>query len=312
MLRFLVRRVIAALVLLVVITALAFALMSRVPDPTRTILGPGASAADLAAKRHQLGLDRPLPDRYGSWLAHAVHGDFGVSWFSGLPVWTSISDKLPVTLSLAVLATLVSAVLGIALGMVAAVRRGGLDRAVQVAASVGFALPGMWIGLLLVIAFALHLHWFPAIGYVPLAQDPGQWLRSLVLPVASIAIGSVAAVAAQTRNAVAAVLAQDYIRTLRGRGLPRRRLLLRHVLRNSLPAALTVVGLQFIGLLGGAIVVEQIFALQGLGSLAASSATRSDVPVVLGVAVVGVVLVLLVNLIIDAAVAWLDPKVRTR
>ncbi|HEY2671686.1 MAG TPA: ABC transporter permease [Rugosimonospora sp.] len=310
--RFLARRVATAVILLVVVTALTFFLMSLVPDPTPAILGPGATAAQLAAKRHELGLDRPVVDRYGDWLAHALRGDFGSSWFSGLPVWASITDKLPITLSLAVVATLVSAVLGIALGMAAAIRRGWLDKAVQVVASLGFAVPGIWLGLLLVIAFALRLHWFPATGYVPFAQDPWQWLRSLVLPVLSIAVGSVAAVAAQTRNAVASVLARDYVRTLRGRGLPRRRLLLRHVLRNSLPAALTIVSLQFIGLLGGAIVVEQIFALQGLGTLAASSATRSDVPVVLGVVVVGVVIVLAVNVVIDALVGWMDPRARTR
>jgi len=203
MLRFLVRRVAAAVVLLVVITGLTFFLMGLMPDPTRAILGPGATKGELAAKRHQLGLNRSVLDRYGTWLTHALHGDLGVSWFTGYPVRTSITDKLPITLSIAVLATLVSAVLGTGLGMAAAIRRGWLDKVVQAIGSLGFALPGIWIGLLLVIGFALRLHWFPATGYVPFGQNPGQWLRSLVLPVASIALGSVAAVAAQTRNAVA-------------------------------------------------------------------------------------------------------------
>ena len=310
--RFLVRRVATAIVLLVVITGLTFFLMSLMPDPTRAILGPGATTADLTAKRHELGLNRPLFDQYGTWFSHAIHGDLGISWFSGYPVRTSITDRLPITLSLAVLATLVSAILGIGLGMAAAIRRGWLDKAVQAVGTLGFAVPGIWLGLLLVIGFALKLHWFPATGYVPFGQNPWQWLRSLVLPVTSIAVGSIAAVAAQTRNAVASVLAREYIRTLRGRGLPRWRLLLRHVLRNSMPAALTVVSLQFIGLLGGAIVVEQIFALQGIGGFATSGATQSDTPVVLGVVVVGVVMVLVVNLVIDLVVGWLDPRARAR
>jgi peptide/nickel transport system permease protein len=308
----LVRRVIAAGVLLVVITALTFLLTGLVPDPTQHILGVGATPDQIAAKRHELGLDRPVGERYLDWLSHAVRGDLGVSWFTGVPVGGTIAARLPITVSLAVLATLVSAVLGIGFGMAAAIRRGWLDKTVQVLASLGFAVPGMWIALLLVIVFAVNLRWLPATGYVPFEESPMQWIRSLVLPVTAIAIGSVAAVAAQTRNAVASTLAQDYLRTLRGRGLPRWRLLLRHVLRNAAPTALTVVSLQFIGLLGGAILVEQIFALQGLGTLASASATRSDIPVVLGVVVVGVLIVLAVNLIVDLLIGWLDPKVRSR
>ncbi|MEU6409386.1 ABC transporter permease [Microbispora sp. NPDC046933] len=311
MLRLLSRRVIAAAVLLVVITAVTFVLTSLVPDPVLHVLDATASPEQIAAKRHELGLDRPVTARYLDWLSGAIGGDLGVSWFTGVPVAATIAARLPITLSLALIATVVSAVVGVGFGMAAAIRRGPLDRALQAVSALGFAVPGMWIALLLVIVFAIRLRWFPATGYVPMTEDPGEWARSLVLPVAAIAVGSVAAVAAQTRSAVAGVLAQDYIRTLRGRGLPRHRLL-RHVLRNAAPAALTVVSLQFIGLLGGAIVVEQIFAIQGLGSLATAGSSRSDIPVVLGVVVVGVLIVLAVNLVVDLLVGWLDPKVRRR
>ncbi|MFI9558760.1 ABC transporter permease [Nonomuraea endophytica] len=311
MLRLLSRRLIAAGVLLVVITALTSLLTTLVPDPTHNLLGMTATPEQVAAKRVELGLDRPVSVRYLDWLGGAVRGDLGVSWFTGLPVVETITARLPITVSLAVIATLVSAVTGIAFGMAAAIRRGWLDRALQVAASLGFAVPGMWVALLLVILFAVQLRWLPATGYVAFAESPADWARSLLLPVVAIAAGSVAAVAAQTRNAVAAVLNQDYVRTLRSRGLPRRRLLLRHVLRNAAPTALTVVSLQFIGLLGGAIIVEQIFAINGLGSLAAAASSRSDIPVVLGVVVVGVLIVLTVNLVVDLLVSWLDPKVRT-
>ncbi|MEV0585077.1 ABC transporter permease [Nonomuraea sp. NPDC050310] len=306
------RRLLGAAVLLLAITAITSLLTALVPDPTHNLLGPTATAEQILAKQHELGLDRPAGERYLGWLAGAVRGDLGVSWFTGLPVAETIAARLPVTASLAVAATLVSAVLGIAFGLAAAVRRGALDRLLQAVAVLGFAVPGLWVALLLIIVFAVQLRWLPATGYVAFAESPAGWARSLVLPVAAIAAGSVAAVAAQTRNAVAAVLARDYVRTLRGRGLPRWRLLLRHVLRNAAPTALTVVSLQFIGLLGGAVVVEQIFAVNGLGSLAAASASRADIPVVLGVVVVGVLIVLTVNLIVDLLVSWLDPKVRTR
>ncbi|MDX3108662.1 ABC transporter permease [Nonomuraea angiospora] len=311
MLRLLSRRLIAAGVLLVVITAVTFLLTSLVPDPTLHVLGATASPEQIALKRHELGLDRPVTARYLSWLGGAIGGDLGVSWFTGLSVDATIAARLPITLSLALIATAVSAAVGVGFGTAAAIRRGWLDRALQAVSALGFAVPGMWIALLLVIAFSIHLRWFPATGYVPLAEDPGGWARSLVLPVTAIAAGSVAAVAAQTRNAVAGVLGQDYVRTLRSRGLPRHTLL-RHVLRNAAPAALTVVSLQFIGMLGGALVVEQIFAIQGLGTLATSSSSRSDIPVVLGVVVVGVLIVLAVNLAVDLLVGWLDPKARRR
>ncbi|WP_157251297.1 ABC transporter permease [Nonomuraea typhae] len=312
MIRLLSRRVLAAAVLLLVITAITSLLTVLVPDPTHNLLGTTATAEQILAKKRELGLDRPVLERYLEWLGGAVRGDLGVSWFTGLPVAETILARLPITVSLAVIATLVSAVLGTAFGMAAAIRRGWLDRALQVVAALGFAVPGMWVALLLIIVFAVQLRWLPATGYVAFADNPADWARSLVLPVVAIASGSVAAVAAQTRNAVAAVLGQDYVRTLRSRGLPAWRLLLRHVLRNAAPAALTVVSLQFIGLLGGAIIVEQIFAINGLGSLAAASSNRSDIPMVLGVVVVGVLIVLTVNLIVDLLVSWLDPKVRTR
>lgn len=305
------RRVAAAVVLLLVITAATFVLMSFVPDPSQAILGQQATQAEIAAMSHDLGLDRPVAVRYLEWLGHAIQGDFGVSWFTHLPVTGTIAAKLPITASLAVLATAISAVLGIALGMAAAVRGGWLDKAVQASAALAFAIPGLWFALLLVVVFAVQLRWLPAIGYVSFAESPQGWVRSLVLPVTAIAVGSVAAVAAQTRSAVATILAKDWVRTLRSRGLPRHRVLLRHVLRNAAPPALTIVSLQFVGLFGGAIVIEQVFALQGLGTAAAAGATRSDAPLVLGVVVVGAVLVIVVNLVVDLAVSWLDPKVRT-
>ncbi|MFI1584268.1 ABC transporter permease [Embleya sp. NPDC020630] len=312
MITFLTRRLISAVALLLVVSALTFFLMDLLPDPGRGILGVSATDEQLAAKREELGLDRPVVPRYLDWLWAALRGDLGTSWTTGLDVSDSIGTKLPVTLSLTLTATLVCALFGIALGLFAAIRRGIVDRSVHVLAVAGFAIPGLWVGILLVALFAVKLDWLPATGYVPFAESPVDWARSLVLPVATIAVSGIAAIAQQTRNAVATVLERDYVRTLRSRGLPPRRVLLVHVLRNATPPALTVVGLQFIGLLGGALVIEQIFALPGLGSLAIGATSQSDVPTVQGVVLVSVCVVVSVNLVVDLATGVLDPKVGMR
>ncbi|MFE5331938.1 ABC transporter permease [Embleya sp. NPDC056575] len=312
MITFLTRRLISAVALLLVVSALTFFLMDLLPDPGRGILGVSATDEQLGAKREELGLDRPVVPRYLDWLWAALRGDLGTSWTTGLDVADSIGTKLPVTLSLTLTATVVCALFGIALGLFAAIRRGIVDRSVHVLAVAGFAIPGLWVGILLVAVFAVKLDWLPATGYVPLAESPVDWARSLVLPVATIAVSGIAAIAQQTRNAVATVLERDYVRTLRSRGLPLRRVLLVHVLRNATPPALTVVGLQFIGLLGGALVIEQIFALPGLGSLAIGATSQSDVPTVQGVVLVSVCVVVSVNLVVDLATGVLDPKVGMR
>ncbi|WP_439680179.1 ABC transporter permease [Embleya sp. MST-111070] len=312
MITFLTRRLISAVALLLVVSALTFFLMDLLPDPGRGILGVSATDEQLAAKRKELGLDRPVVPRYLDWLWAALRGDLGTSWTTGLDVSDSIGTKLPVTLSLTLTATLICALFGIALGLFAAIRRGIVDRSVHVLAVAGFAIPGLWVGILLVALFAVKLDWLPATGYVPFGESPVDWARSLVLPVATIAVSGIAAIAQQTRNAVATVLERDYVRTLRSRGLPTRRVLLVHVLRNATPPALTVVGLQFIGLLGGALVIEQIFALPGLGSLAIGATSQSDVPTVQGVVLVSVCVVVSVNLVVDLATGVLDPKVGMR
>jgi peptide/nickel transport system permease protein len=180
----------------------------------------------------------------------------------------------------------------------------------QVVSAVGFAVPNFLVAMYLVVVFAVRLRWVPATGYTPLGESFTGWLNSIVLPVTALSIAATAAVAQQTRNAAVAVLATDYFRTLRSRGLPRRRLFLRHVLRNSSSAALTILSLQFIGLLGGAVIIEYIFALPGLGSYAVGASTQKDLPAVQGLVVVTVAIVVLVNLLADVAQAWLNPRLR--
>lgn len=311
MVRFVAGRFASGIVLIVVVSAISFWLIYLGSgDIARTIVGDGATQEQVMIKAQELGLDQPILSQFLMWSSHAVVGDFGVSWFTNQGISTLIAAKLPVTLSIAVGSTLVSAAVGIALGVAAALRRGWLDRALQIVAIVGFALPGFWFALVLVATLAVQAGLFPATGYVPLGVSPSGWLSSLVLPITSLAIGVTAAIAQQIRSAVIDVLRQDYIRSLRSRGLSGSQIVLKHALRNASPAALTVLSLQFINLLGGAVIIERIFALPGLGQMTLDATVQGDVPVIMAIIVFTIVIVVLVNLILDVAYGWLNPKVR--
>jgi peptide/nickel transport system permease protein len=311
MLGFLARRVVSGIVLIFVVSALMFALLSATgSDPARNIVGQTATQQQVAAKRAELGLDRPLVTRYGDWLGHAVRGDLGSSWFGGDAVKTALKDKLPVTLSIVIAGLLLSAVVSIVLGVAAAVKRGWLDGAVQSLAVVGFAIPSFLVALLLSLFVAVKWGLLPATGYTKFAESPSGWLQSIILPSVALAVGATAATAQQVRGSMIDVLRMDYIRTLRSRGLSERSLLYKHALRNAAPPALTVLSLQFIGLVGGALVVEKVFGLNGIGSQVALAANQGDLPVVMGVVLVMVLIVVVVNLIMDVLYGWLNPKVR--
>lgn len=311
MLLYVVRRAAAGVLLLLVISLLTFVLLSLPgQDVGRTLLGLNASDQQVAAKNAQLGVDRPVLAQYVDWLSGAVRGDLGTSWFTSEDVWTSISNRLPVTLSIMVGVTLVTGVLAFGLGVWAGVRRGAVDRFVQVFGVAGYALPGFLVTLVLVLVFAVELGWFPAIGYVPLTDSVGGWLSTITLPIIALSIGSVAGMAQQVRSSVIEVMRQDYVRTLVSRGLPMRSVLFRHVLRNASAPALTVLGLQFVGLLGGAVLVEQIFGLPGIGSMTVAYTTRGDVPIIMGLLMVSVVGVVVINLLVDIAIGLLNPKAR--
>jgi len=308
---FVARRLAKAAGLLLVISAISFWLTRLLPgDPARAILGITATRAQVAAERRHLGLDTPVTGAYLHWLGNAVRGNLGSSWFDGEPVAQAIASKLPVTLSLAIGATVVAGLAGVAVGMLAAVRGGAADRLLNAVLTVAFAIPGFVLSLALVVAFAIRLRWFPATGYVSPAASPLLWLQSITLPVLALAVGPAAIVAQQIRAAAADVLGKDYVRTLRSRGIGWLRLYGRHVLRNTAPAALTALSIQFIGLLGGAIVVETVFALPGLGSFAAQASTQGDIPEIQGLVIVLVCVVVAVNLLVDLCYAWLNPRVR--
>lgn len=299
-----------ALLLLVISTIAYFMMFFSTSNVAMNILGEDASKDAILQKQQELGLDQPLLERYWGWLTHAVSGDFGISWFTNEEIVKTIFSRLPVTMTLVLGAILIAAILATALGMTAAVKGGAIDKAVQFLAVAGFAVPNFVIAIVLVTLFAINFALLPATGWVPIQDDPAQWFLSLILPTSALVISTVASAAQQIRSAIKSVLEKDWVRTLRSRGIPQGEILFKHVLRSAAPAGLTVLSLQFIGMLGGVVILESIFALPGLGQLAVESTTKGDTPVVMGVVVYTVVIVIVVNLVVDLVNGWLNPKVR--
>ncbi len=296
---------------LVLLSVGTFLLLRLAPgDPVRLMLGEDADAATVERIRSDLGLDRPLPVQYVIWVSRIVQGDLGRSIRTHQPVGEAILERVPVTLELAVLALALSLLIGVPAGVISATRPSSLaDRAVSLVAVGGIAIPTFFLGLLLILLFSLRLGWLPTSGYVPLARDPVQNLRLMILP--SIALGTAlaAVVARQTRSSLLEVLGREYVVTARGKGLAEPLVVRRHALRNALIPVITVVGLQIGALLGGAVVTEVIFALPGLGRLIVQNIFSRDFPVVQGVVLVLGIVRLAANLLTDLAYGYLDPRI---
>lgn len=281
-------------------------------DVARVLLGDGASPEQLAAKRAQLGVDRPLVVQYASWVGGMVVGDFGTSWLSNLPVASLIAPRVGVTAWLAGLGLLLAAVIAVPLGAVAAFKRRRWPGFVtSAAAQIGMAVPAFWAGILLVLVFAVTLRWLPAGGYVPLRSDPAGWASHLVLPVLSLGLVQGAVLIRYVRSAFLEVLGEDYFRTARSIGWTPWRALARHGLRNAAVSLVTVIGLQLASVLVGAIVIERVFVLPGLGSLLLQSVTTYDLVVVRGVVMLLVLAVLVINALVDLSYVFIDPRLRT-
>lgn len=311
MLAFIARRILSGVVLVVAISVIAFLLLyAGGGDIARRLLGEDASAQTVAQKAHELGLDRPLFEQFGSWVAGVFHGDLGTSWFTSQPVGDAILSRLAVTLSLVFGATILIAVVSVILGVLAATRGGWIDGLVQVLSLIGTAIPGFLIALGLVVVFAINLGWFAPTGYVQFTDSPQGWLSSIALPVIALSLGGIAGVTQQIRGSMLDSLRQDYVRTLKSRGLSTRSVVLKHVLRNAAGPALAVLGVHFVGLLGGAVIIEQIFAIPGVGQVAVTATSQGDIPLVMGLVIATGILVVLLNLVVDLAQGWLNPKVR--
>lgn len=311
MLNFILRRLGAGVLTVATICVVGFFLLYLTgADVARRIVGSTASPEIVARKQEELGLNRPIMTQFFEWVTNALQGDLGRSWFSGQEVTAAIGSRLPVTLSLTIGAVLVTAVVGILLGVLAASRRGAIDRLVQTGSIVVSSIPGFLVALVLALIFGIWLRWLPATGYVRPDDSVTGWLATITLPIIALSIGTVASVAQQVRGSMVDALRLDYVRTLRAHGVPRNRIFYRHVLRNAAGPALSVLGLQFVVLFGGAVVVEQVFSLPGLGQTAVSATVGGDIPLVMGILVATAILVLIVNLIVDLLQGWLNPKVR--
>lgn len=306
------RRLAIAIPLLLLVSFLVFALTALSPaDPAEAILGEGASPASLKALRNQLGLDDSLLHRYGSWLSELFHGSLGRSWFSNEPVTTKIAQTLPITVWLVVAAVVLTAVVAIPLGLYTAMRPGSaVDRAVGVLSGLFLAMPEFWVALLLILVLSVHLHWLPGTGATEITPNVWDDAHHLILPVVAIALPQICALYRQTRVAAGSVARQDFVRTARAGGIRESSLLWTHVAKNALVPSVTLLGLQLGRMVGISAVVESVYGMRGIGSLAVQAALSSDLPIVLGVVLITAALVMASNLLADIATHLLAPKAR--
>lgn len=311
MIRIVLRRLLQAIPLLFVISSLTFFLVTLIPGNVATALyGLSATPAQLAQINRQLGLDRPIYVQYAQWVGNALRGNLGNSLLNQQPVTQILNQRIEVTITLVVGTVVVVGVVGLGLGVYTSVSQSFLSKAVDRLAWVGHAVPNFWVALVLVALFAILVPLLPAGGFVPFPQSPVRWARSLILPILALSIGPLAVVIKQTRTSMQEQLNQEYIRVLRAAGVREGSIVFRHALKNAVLPVLTVLGLLFVGLAGGTVVIETVFALPGLGSLAIQSVPDHNLPVIEGVIVYYTVIVIVVNLGIDLLYSWLNPKVR--
>ena len=306
------RRILLAVPMLIGMSVVVFLVVHLVPgDPATAVLGLNATPELVAQLRTDLGLDEPLPAQYVTWFGNVLTGDFGQDYSSGAAISDLLAQRLPVTIELAVVAIVIAVVVGIPLGVVAAVWRGRTpDAAAQGVSMVGISVPDFWVGIMLILALALGAGVLPSSGWVPLSQDPVENLRHVALPALALGLGFAAVLIRVTRAAMLEVLSQDYIRFCRAKGLPESKVILKHALRNAAIPITTVIGMQAGYLLGGAIVIEQVFALPGVGRLVLDGVLQRNYPVVQGAVLVVGVMFIAVNLAADVLYAVLNPKLR--
>jgi len=313
MIRYVLGRLISLVISLIVASIVIFAVIEVIPgDPAAFMLGVNARPDTIAALRAEMGLDQPVSLRYFDWVTGMLQGDFGRSWTYKTPVADLISDRIWVSLPLAIYALFLSTIIAFPAGIYAASRRGGAgDITIMGATQLGVAIPNFWFAMILVLLFAINLRWFSAGGF-PGWDNPLQAIKSLTLPAIALALPQAAILARVMRSSLLDMLGEDFIRTARAKGLSRRQALWRHAVRNALIPVLTIIGLQFSFLLAGGIIIEQIFFLPGLGRLIFQSISARDLIVVESVVMLLVFVVILVNFAVDIAYAAVDPRLRTK
>jgi peptide/nickel transport system permease protein len=310
--RLVLRRLITVIPVMLIVSVLSFALTSLVPgDAAATLAGPSATTDQVAAIRTALGLDQPVVVRYVEWLGHVVTGDLGRSLFTEQPVLAAIGERLPVTLTLAVGALVVAIVIGLPAGLFAGLNRGGWqDRLISSGAAGSLAFPNYFVGMVLVIVVAVKFGLLPATGFTPFEDGAGDWLAHLVLPCIALGLVPAAVLARQLRGALVGVLGQDYVRTAEAKGLAEHQVVLKHALKNAAIAPITAVGTQFALVLGGTVIVEQVFGISGLGALVINAVQQRDIPLIQGIVLVAAVMVQVVNVAVDLSYGYLNPRVR--
>jgi len=307
------RRLLSVVPLVLIISVIVFSLTLVIPGDTARTLAGGlhASQQQVNAVRQQLGLNKPVLVQYWRWLTHALHGNLGLSLYDKSSVSNAIVHRFPITLSMALGALFVIVLLGVPAGLAAGTHPGGIvDRLVTLGTSAAIAIPDFWLGIMLVIIFAVKAHVLPSIGYVSLTTSPLQWARHLLMAWLALGIGGAAPLARQLRGSMIDVLDQDYIRTAGAKGLPRRSIVFKHALKNAAIAPVTILGIQFAYLLGGTVILEGIFSIPGLGNYFFNGLENKDLPVIQGVMLVIALTFILLNLLVDVLYAYINPKVR--
>lgn len=310
--RFVLHRLVATVVVLAAVSLIAFAVMQMVPgDPALVMAGVGASGDQVQRIREQFGLDQPFLVQLARWYGGLLTGDLGQSITLARPVTQALLERVPATLAMAGFAMLLTVLLGVGAGILAALRRDSwVDRALMAAAVLGVSIPSFWLGLIFIILFGVVLDLLPTGGYTPLAEGAWPWFRSLVLPSVSLALLQIGLLARITRTAMIDVLQQDYMRTARAKGLPEWLRIGKHALRNVLVTVVTVIGIVFGLMLSGSVVIETVFALPGIGRLMASAILTRDYPVIQGGLLATAVVFVLLNLLVDILYCWIDPRIR--
>jgi peptide/nickel transport system permease protein len=313
---YIIRRLIEAVFILILLTFIVYGVMRLVPgDPLLMYLGAtdveALSPEALAQAKHELGLDQNLAGQYFTWLVNVVKGDWGQSFHYKTKVLNLIRQRMPVTIYLGIFAFIISSVVGILLGIIAAVRRGKwADTVATLAANTAITIPIFWLGIILILVFGLKLDLLPVAGYTSPFEDFGKSIQQLIMPVFCLMIGSLGSNARLTRTSMLEVIRQDYIRTAWSKGLEEKTIIMRHALKNSLIPVVTVMGMQVRFIFGGAVLVEQVFAIPGMGRLLLDATFGKDYLVVQDAVLVIGIVVVLTNLLVDISYGWLDPRVR--
>jgi len=309
---YLLQRLLATIPVLGLIAIITFGILHLTPgDPATVLLGDAATSEETSELRKKMGLDRPIYVQFGKWFAQVVQGDLGKSAFSGQPVLRAIADRLEPTLALSIFSMVMSLLVAIPLGVLAAWRANTwVDRSSMILSVLGFSIPAFWLGINLIFLLGVRVRLLPVMGYSPLAEGLIPCLQHLILPSVTLGLVNAALIARMTRASLLEILQEDYIRTARAKGLSEPRITVHHALRNALIPVVTVIGPLFAALMTGSMVVEQIFAIPGMGKFFVWSVLNRNYPVIMGTVLLYAVFLIIANLVVDIMYAWLDPRIR--